>query len=304
MTVTTKKDPKDFKYLLIDGDVLAYTVAAACQHTVEDQHGMIQPFFRRPEAEGMLRDRIRGLASMFHPEALAKLVISHGDNWRHDIAPSYKGNRDPAARPLGLSAVRTMLGTLVPGVAPVVEPRLEADDLIGILAGQMHERGFEHKTLVIGRDKDFKQIPGWHFTFGNLTSSGSPVLTHVTPEAAAKYHLIQTLSGDRVDGYAGCPGLGVERATAIIEEGLEVIPKPGVITRGANKGQTVTKWVSQYCDDPWRVVVSQYQKAGLTEEHALQQARLANILQLDQFDFNTKEIALWQPPGRTRTEKL
>ena len=45
----------------------------------------------------------------------------------------------------------------------------------------------------------------------------------------------------------------------------------------------------------WQTVVDAYAKKGQSEDEALMNARLAYILQKDDYDFNTKEIKLWTP---------
>ena len=87
----------------------------------------------------------------------------------------------------------------------------------------------------------------------------------VTQEQADYNHLLQTLTGDSVDGYSGCPGIGPKRAEKILET----------------------------CD--WDSVVSAYNKAGLEEQDALVQARVARILRWGEYDKRKKEPILWNP---------
>jgi DNA polymerase-1 len=79
--------------------------------------------------------------------------------------------------------------------------------------------------------------------------------------------LIQTLSGDQTDGYAGCPGIGIKRAETLFEK----------------------------YGESWLTVVAAYEKAELTEADALMNARLAKILTVDDYDFTTSSPILWTP---------
>ena len=79
------------------------------------------------------------------------------------------------------------------------------------------------------------------------------------------WHLIQTLAGDQTDGYAGAPGIGVKRAEILFE-------KHGY---------------------SWETVVKVFKEKGLSEEIALQNARLAKILTVDDYDFDTRTPILW-----------
>ena len=66
---------------------------------------------------------------------------------------------------------------------------------------------------------------------------------------------------------------------------------PGVGAKGAEK--LLTKAQGQ----EWEVIRGAYEKAGLTEEDALRNARLARILRPDEYNFTTKEPILWTPPN-------
>ena len=90
----------------------------------------------------------------------------------------------------------------------------------------------------------------------------------VTPEEADRWFYMQTLTGDATDGYSGCPGGGPKKAEAILEAAGE---------------------------NPWPAIVAAYEKAGLSEEAALQQARVARILRASDYNFKKKEPILWKP---------
>ena len=75
------------------------------------------------------------------------------------------------------------------------------------------------------------------------------------------------MAGDNTDGYAGCPTIGIKRATSIFEE----------------KGYT------------WKAVVETFEEKGLTEADALVNARLARILTTEDFNHDTQQPILWTP---------
>ncbi len=82
-----------------------------------------------------------------------------------------------------------------------------------------------------------------------------------------QWHFIQTLAGDQTDGYAGVPGIGVKRAESLFED----------------KGYT------------WETIVKAFADKDLSEEVALENARLAKILQCEDYDFDKKEPRLYTP---------
>jgi len=121
--------------------------------------------------------------------------------------------------------------------------------------------------ILCSPDKDMRQIPGqlYDLTDGVLT---------VEPEEGRRWHLIQTLAGDQTDGYAGVPGIGIKRAVALFEK----------------EGYT------------WDTVVKAFAEKDLGEDVALMNARLAKILQCDDYDFTNQEPRLWSPSSSNRTD--
>lgn len=114
-------------------------------------------------------------------------------------------------------------------------------------------------NVICSPDKDMRQIPGRLFDMKETMT--------VKEEDADEWHLIQTLAGDQTDGYAGVPGIGVKRAAALFkEEGFS-----------------------------WDTVVKAFADKDLSEEIALENARLARILRYTDYDFNESKPILWSP---------
>lgn len=118
----------------------------------------------------------------------------------------------------------------------------------------------EQGHIICSPDKDMRQIPG------DLYDLSEGVVT-ITKEEGDRWHLIQTMAGDQTDGYAGVPTIGIKRADAILNE----------------KGAT------------WQTVLETFLEKGLTEEDALLNARLAKILQVEDYDFTNKTVRPWTP---------
>ena len=137
----------------------------------------------------------------------------------------------------------------------VIMPTLEADDALGIYATK--EPG---QHILCSPDKDMRQIPGQLF---DLTQG----VVEITPEMGDRWHLIQAMAGDQTDGYAGIPGIGIKRAEALLE------------ANGAT----------------WQTVVDAFAAKDLDESVALMNARLAKILQVNDYDFTNQEPRLWNP---------
>jgi DNA polymerase-1 len=90
----------------------------------------------------------------------------------------------------------------------------------------------------------------------------------ISEAQADYYHMFQTLVGDTSDGYKGCPGVGKVKAEALL---------------------------SDHDRSHWDIVKAAYEKAKLTEQDALTQARLARILRWSDWDNTKKEPILWTP---------
>jgi 5'-3' exonuclease len=125
----------------------------------------------------------------------------------------------------------------------------------------------EDGHIICSPDKDMRQIPGQLY---NLTDE---VVT-ITAEEGRRWHLIQAMSGDQTDGYSGIPGIGIKRAEALLE------------ANGAT----------------WQTVVDAFAAKDLDESVALQNARLAKILQVTDYDFTNQKPRLWTPSSDSRDD--
>jgi len=121
-------------------------------------------------------------------------------------------------------------------------------------------------NMIASPDKDMRQIPGKLYNFDETFT--------VSPEEGAKWHLIQSCSGDQTDGYGGIPGIGVKRAETLFKE----------------HGYS------------WKTVVQAFKDKDLSEEVALTNARLARILTVNDYDFKKKQPILWSPKADYRID--
>lgn len=89
--------------------------------------------------------------------------------------------------------------------------------------------------------------------------------------------MVQTLMGDRVDGYLGCPGVGEKTAPRILDK---LVQSPGRISKAE-------------FSDVWAGIVAQFEKAKSTAAEALTNAQVARILHAR--DYEGETVRLWQP---------
>ncbi|QIG74626.1 exonuclease protein [Rhizobium phage RHph_I20] len=258
------------KTLLIDADGLVYKIAFTSQHAVNwaDQ-GMPELWTLwadEDEAWYRLRAYIEALKETFEADA-AFLCLSDDRNFRYDILATYKGNRNvnvQTMRPLLHGRLRERVQAELPNF---LKPNLEADDVMGIIA-TCGDKIVKGDKLIVSDDKDMLTIaaPQVHFE-GKLRDVCTP-----TEMEADRWHLRQSLTGDTVDHYDGCPGFGPVAADKVLVK---------------FDGNVAKFWQE--------VVLPAYAKKGLTEEQALVQARCARILRAQDFNFKTGEPKLWEP---------
>lgn len=255
--------------ILIDGDVLAYQHAHSAEKAIDWGDGDWTLHADEDEARSKLNSQILELQKTLEADNVV-VVLSDSANWRLKVYPLYKSNRKATRKPMILGALRNHMLTRW---SAWIRPGLEGDDVLGILS--THPTIIKGERIIVSLDKDMKTVPGL------LYNTGKPAegIVKITEADADDWHFFQTLMGDATDGYPGCPGVGKVRARAILDE---------AIGSNAHLSGTMAACV-------WPSVVAAYEKAGLTEDDALIQARIARICRATDYDFKKKEVKLWTP---------
>lgn len=119
----------------------------------------------------------------------------------------------------------------------------------------------EENTIIVSQDKDLNGVGGWLW---NPDKDEDPKF--VTEKEADFFFLKQILTGDKTDGYPGLGGVGPVTAEKILKKGV------------------------------WEEVEDAFVTSGLSRQEALVQAWCARILRKGEYDWDTKEIKLWNPP--------
>lgn len=253
---------------LIDGDIFAYEIAAGAEEPIHWGDGLWT--LHAWEDQGRLRvvDRVHEVADAINADRII-VALTDDVNWRNSVLPSYKENRVGQRKPMILKPLKEQLKE---SFETFIRPGLEADDVLGILSTWPKLKG---RKVIITKDKDLKTIPGLHF-HTHRTELG---VFEVTEHQANYHHLQQALTGDITDGYKGCPGIGPAKADKIL------LPFAHETKH------------DQFFDvqGAWEKVVEAFAKAGLSEQEALVQARVARICRASDYDFKTKKVKLWNP---------
>ena len=237
--------------LLIDSDFLAYKAAQACEIGIDFGEDVIIAQSQFSEVLRVFHNELNKVTKAMMDDDFI-LYFSSTENFRKKIYPDYKGHR-MKRKPLGYKRLVNYCREnhnfkLIEG--------LEADDTIGIEA----TRHADPSNIIVSPDKDMRQIPS---VLWNMTDD----VTEITEEEGDRWHLVQSLSGDPTDGYSGCPGIGVKRATELLDK---------------NENQ-------------WEAVCKAYRDRGLSDDDALLNARLAKILRNENYDHDRNQPILRNP---------
>ena len=250
------------RHLLVDGDIVAYKISYSCEEAIHWGDDMWTLHSDAEEGRIQVDIYLENLKQELEAKNIT-VFLSDSQNFRKEFFPEYKANRKNVRKPLILKAMREHL---IKEWGALVEEKLEADDYIGIEA-TVDDSNYDR--VIVSIDKDFKTVPCYLY---NPDKSDEGVLK-ISKWEADRNHLHQTLTGDSSDNYSGCPKIGPKTADKLFagkEEQFEL----------------------------WEAVLKQFDKAELSDSHALTQARVARLLRTGEYDFNTKKIKLWSPPKK------
>lgn len=257
------------RYLLIDADIVAYKCASLSEDSIDWGDG------ETSKAVADIKDaqqKVINTVESYVDELKGEPIICLSDddvNWRNTVLPSYKQHRKTSVRPELLYPLKAFL---FENWRSYRKPTLEGDDVMGILS--THPKLLKGEKIIVSIDKDMQTIPGLLY---NPDKDNEPQL--ISEAYADYFHMYQTVMGDATDGYKGCPGIGEVKAAKLLQSAIDA----------AEAGA---------CDVNvcmWDAVVEAYELAGLTEEDALVQARVARICRHTEYNFKKREVKLWLP---------
>lgn len=237
--------------LLIDCDFIAYKSAQVCEEGIDFGNDVIVAQSNFSQVLKVFDRELKKVQTAMMEDDVI-LYFSSSENFRKKIYTDYKGHRN-RRKPLGY---KRLVNHCKENYKFVLREGLEADDSLGIDATRYPSTD----NIIVSPDKDLRQIPG---VLWNLTDD----VEEITKEQGDDWHLIQTMAGDPTDGYSGCPGIGVKRASELLDKN----------------------------ENKWEAVCKAYRDRGLSDDDALLNARLAKILQKEDFDHDRNQPILWTP---------
>ncbi|WP_395339031.1 DNA polymerase I [Ningiella sp. W23] len=160
---------------------------------------------------------LRSLVKDYKPTHMAVVFDAKGKTFRDDIYDQYKANRPPMPEELRSQIAPLHAIVEAMGFPIIVEPGVEADDVIGTLAKQATEQGVE--CVISTGDKDMAQLVSEHVTLINTMTRTTMDLKGVVEKFGVPAELIidyLALKGDKVDNIPGVPGVGDKSAVAML----------------------------------------------------------------------------------------
>lgn len=240
--------------LLIDADWLIYTACAACETDIRWDEWINTLHLEQADVKDFISAKVSYWQELTgHSDVV--MCLSDYPSFRHSIYQDYKANRIGKRKPLGIRDIRLYVEQTYPTRTMI---GLEADDVLGIFAtgGQYQD------PIIVSIDKDMRTVPC------QLLANDAVETIH--PVDADRAWMMQVLTGDTSDNYAGIKG-------------------HGPVTAAKTLGDAIT------LPDLWEKVLAAYKKAGRSYSDALVNARLARILRHGDYDYETNEIKLWEP---------
>ncbi|MFI3246703.1 MAG: DNA polymerase I [Ferrimonas sp.] len=232
--------------ILVDGSSYLYRAYHAPPHLTNS----------KGEATGAVYgvvNMLRSLLRQHNPSHIAVVFDAKGKTFRDDLYPEYKAQRPPMPDDLRsqIAPLHAIIEAM--GLPIVVEPGVEADDVIGTLARQAEAQGYS--VLISTGDKDMAQLVTEKITLVNtmtdtyLDPNGVVEKFGVGPELIID---LLAMMGDKVDNIPGLPGVGEKTALAMLQGigSLETIYQDvdAVVPLGFRGSKTMPKKLLEHKD--------------------------------------------------------
>jgi len=167
---------------------------------------------------------LRDIIDREKPEYLGVVIDYPGPNFRDELYPEYKANREASPEDIK-NAVPYIRQILEAMKIPLVEiSGFEADDIIGTLAKKAAIEGFE--VFMVTPDKDYAQLVSENIKMYKPATKSAEIEILGIDEIKVNFNVPQPINvidvlalwGDTADNIPGCPGIGEKTAKEIISK--------------------------------------------------------------------------------------
>ncbi|MCC6757275.1 MAG: exodeoxyribonuclease IX [Arenimonas sp.] len=163
----------------------------------------------------------RFLCELIEREKPERIVFAFDEsldsNFRNELYPAYKANRDPAPEELKVQFDYCKRLCRALGFQVLADGYFEADDLIGSALTQARAEG--RPSLILSADKDLSQLLGEHDEQWDYAKNVRWRLPGVKAKHGVHAHQLADylgLTGDAVDNIPGVPGIGPKTAATLL----------------------------------------------------------------------------------------
>ncbi|MCD7865529.1 MAG: DNA polymerase I [Clostridiales bacterium] len=199
-----------------------------------DGHSILnRAFFGVPDltnSEGLHTNAVYGFLNIMFkildeekPDYLTVAFDRSEPTFRHEMYAEYKGTRKPMAEELRqqVPVMKEVLHAM--NIVTVEQAGLEADDILGTIAGRAEAAGME--VSVISGDRDLLQLATEKvkIRIPKTKQSGTEIEDYYAADVESRYLVtprqfidVKALMGDSSDNIPGVPGIGEKGATNII----------------------------------------------------------------------------------------
>lgn len=183
-----------FDSVIIDGDPLVYR----CGFSIQKYDSELDILRVEPAKHAFynINSMMRKILNKTGAEKYeAYLTSNDRTNFRFELFPDYKANRKDSIKPVHYNSIREFM--IKRWGAQVISGQ-EADDACSISHCAVHKvtgfQEFNTTSIVASFDKDFNNIPGWHYNFIK------DIIYFVSEIEALRNFYLQILTGDTSDG--------------------------------------------------------------------------------------------------------
>jgi|WetSurMetagenome_2_1015567.scaffolds.fasta_scaffold00130_34 DNA polymerase I len=213
--------PHDKKLYLIDGHAIAYRAYYALIKTpLTDSKG------RPTGAVFGFANYLLKLLGQYRCPYVAVVFDSPAPTFRHELFREYKANREemPDDMKSQIPLIRKLVDVF--NIPALIQPGLEADDIIAHVTTAAAKEGFE--VFLVTRDKDLMQLVGPRVRMLSFESSGG--IEEIGPQqvrekfgvSPSQVRDLLALMGDASDNIPGVPGVGPKTAQKILEKAGDI----------------------------------------------------------------------------------
>ena len=264
-----------FDECLIDGDLLVYACVMAAEYGNEIEDVNLH------EILNAIDSKIMNIKARLNASRV-RLFFSGKGNFRFDVMPEYKANREFVIPPHYLAEAKLYCMHRWDGE---LEDGLEADDLMCLA------QRYDDTTVICTIDKDMLQARGWHYRWETVHSGeklqkveGIDEVTCVIKQdskgrntkkiggVGLKFFCLQLLTGDPVDGITGCATMTEKTRKTGKNAGEKYMSRDGV---GPVEAYDTLASATTYSESLRRVIDLYKKEFGDEwEHHLLRQGRV------------------------------